>query len=234
MSKVRAPDDLRRLIFLFIFVVLALSGMVVGLAVLGKFELSAMISLIGTGVAASLIASGISGIFALWIIAPQTARSVEEAIRSTLGHPVHVLSERRHLSQDFSMLTEGAKNVDIISLSLASFVENTPLTTLLRWIREGKRFRLLMLAPDSEIAKQRGIEEGINLQNKIRESIRQLHTICEQIQSEIKGHSCQGRLEVRFFDSIPYFAYLRCDDSVLLGPLLLTRARDSVGGNPVP
>jgi hypothetical protein len=142
---------------------------------------------------------------------------VEEAIRSTLGHPVHLLAERRHLSQDFFILTEGASNVDVISLSLASFVENTPLTTLLRWIREGKKFRLLMLAPDSEITKQRGIEEGINLQAKIRESIRQLHRISEQIQENINGQACRGRLEVRTFNSIPYFAYLRCDDSVLLG-----------------
>jgi hypothetical protein len=205
------------MISLFVFVVLALFGMVIGLAVLGKFELDAMISLIGAGVAASLIAAGISGAFALWIIAPQTAKSVEEAIRSTLGHPVHVLSERRHLSQDFSMMAEGAKNVDIINLSLVSFVENTPLTTLLRWIREGKKFRLLMLTPDSDITKQRGIEEGINLHNKIIESIGQLHKICEYVQAEINGQSCQGRLEVRVFVSIPYFAYLRCDDSAFLG-----------------
>lgn len=193
-------------------------GIIAGLAVLGDFSAKAFVSLLGAGIAASLIASGISGLFALWIIGPQTARTVEETIRSTLGHPVHILSERRYLSQDFFMLTESARNVDIISLSLTSFVENTPLNSLLRWIAEGRCFRLLVLAPSSGAATLRGREEGINLPNKIKDSIRQFHRICEHAKAEVKDHhTFKGSLEVRIFDSIPYFAYLRCDGSALLG-----------------
>lgn len=203
----RTTNHPRRLVSVFICLFLAMLGMIIGLAVLGDYSLKSLASLLGAGIAASLIASGISGLFALWIIAPQTARSVEETIRATLGHPVHILSERRYLSQDFFMLTESARNIDIISLSLASFVENTPLNSLLRWIAEGKCLRLLVLAPSSGAASQRGREEGINLPNKIKDSIRQFHRICEHAKALIKNHhTFKGSLEVRIFDSLPYFA----------------------------
>lgn len=218
VDSVRTPDNFRQLISVFVCIVLAMLGMIIGLGVLGDFSVDAIVSLLGAGVAASLIASGVSGLFALWIIGPQTARSVEEAIRSTLGHPVHILSERRYLAHDFSVLTESAKTVDIISLSLANFVENTPPNSLLRWIAEGKCLRLLVLAPSSPMALQRGREEGINLPGKIKESLRQLQRICEQAKTEVKKHhTFNGSLEVRVFDSIPYFAYFRCDGSSLLG-----------------
>jgi hypothetical protein len=74
------------------------------------------------------------------------------------------------------------------------------------------------LAPSSGAASQRGREEGINLPNKIKDSIRQFHKICEHAKAEIRSHhTFKGSLEVRIFDSLPYFAYLRCDGSALLG-----------------
>ena len=212
-------DTFRRTITLCIYIFLAMLGLILGLAVIGKFDSGAFISLLGAGVAASLIASGVSGIFALWIIAPQTSRSVEEALRATLGHPVHILSERRYLSQDFFKLAEGGREIDIISLSLNSFVDNTPVNSLLGWIAEGgKRFRIIVLAPESLITERRGIEEGIELPQKIRDNLRRFGNLCAFAEHEkASGRIFKGSLEVRTFDAVPYFSYLRADDWMLLG-----------------
>lgn len=199
---------------------LSLIGLILGLYIVGDFDFNELAALLGVGVAGSLIASGISGLFVQLIIAPQAARTVTAAVRSVVGHPARVLDERQHLNREFSELTEKGDNIDLISLTLTSFTENTHRKKLYKWIARGrKHIRIMLLSPDSIIGSRRGEDEGgVDLSRKIKESITRLSIFCEYARVKSgDGQKLKGSLEVRVFDSIPYFAYLRCDNVVMIG-----------------
>jgi hypothetical protein len=194
-------------------------GLILGLLAVGSFNVDKFLSLLVAGISTSLIATGIVGLFTLWIIAPQNARRLEEMIKDAVGFPARILPERRFINKQYVELTEAADRIDVISLSLYAFYDNYPREKLVEWIKEkGKKFRVLVLSPEGRAAELRSMAENIDLGKKIRESLWQFQKICDRAESDLnKGSEWAGGLEIRTYDSIPYFAYFRADQQMIVG-----------------
>lgn len=90
---------------------------------------------------------------------------------------------------------------------------------LVEWIvRQGKQFRLLVLKPDTPITKIRGTEERINLDSKIKAQVESIEGLSIKIKSAITNYGkCKGFLEIKFYEGIPYYAYFRADQEMIIG-----------------
>jgi len=133
---------------------------------------------------------------------------------------IHFLDiERSEMTKYYISWTEAANTIDIIALSMQAMLENYGDDRLIKWLKQGKKFRVLVLSPGSTAAKVRGEEEGIPLQRKIVTQIKRLKSIYERARNQITGERKRhlGSLEVRFYDGIPYFAYFGSEREIVIG-----------------
>lgn len=95
---------------------------------------------------------------------------------------------------------------------------------LLRKLKEGSEIRILILDPRSNIvdrlAKEEDRESEALLQN-LSESIQ----IINKLYTLMNGQSfpAKAQMYIRLYDKVPYFAYHRVDDDVLIGFYFATR-----------
>ncbi len=140
-------------------------------------------------------------------------------VESSIGSPACFLPERRFLTQLYAEKTLKAQSIDIVAVSMQSFLDNTRASDLANWILSaGKRIRMLVLWPGSSAAQIRGDQENIDLAEKIVIQVNRLSTLCGTIQRQITGkRQCKGSLEVRFYDGVPLFSYFRADTEMIIG-----------------
>jgi hypothetical protein len=134
--------------------------------------------------------------------------------------PARFLQARRKLTRTYEEKTTKATEVDIIALTMEVLLSHYSEDHLVQWIlHEGKRIRILVLSPNALAAGVRGREEGIDLAAKIMHQMHRLRRLYNKILERIKDCSgqCKGYLEVRTYDGIPYFAYFRADEDMIIG-----------------
>ena len=134
--------------------------------------------------------------------------------------PASLLPARRLLTQVYEEKTAKATQVDIITLTMETLLSHYSEDRLVQWIlHEGKRIRILVLAPDALATRIRGREEGIDLAAKIVHQMDRLRRLYGKVQERVEDCSeqCKGSLEVRAYDSLPYFAYFRADAEMVIG-----------------
>jgi hypothetical protein len=150
---------------------------------------------------------------------PSSTRSVKHLVSPPIE--ITVLKPERTLLSDFYLEQAGSSsNIDIIALTLQSALENFSEAKFIQWIRDGKHIRILMLSPSSTVAKIRSSEEASDqdfLPNKIMIQIKALKRLFTRAEKELKGQNYTGSLEVRLYDSLPYFSYFHTDKAMMMG-----------------
>jgi hypothetical protein len=118
------------------------------------------------------------------------------------------LRERRFLADLYNEEGAKAKEVDVIALSMEGLLSHYAQADLIRWVAdEGKRIRVLVLSPTALATVVRGSQ------------IKRLHVLYSRAMEQLKTYDgqCKGSFEVRSHDDIPYFAYFRADEEIILG-----------------
>ena len=172
-----------------------------------------------TALAISVSAAGFTGTFTS-LVGPKFVERIARLVTDLVGAPAIFLQERKCLADLYLRLSRTAKEMDVISLSMEVILDNYSEEDLVDWILvQGKRLRILVLSPEGDAARIRGREERINLEQKIAGQIerlrRGLYTSLEK--KRAAGANCRGSLEVRSYDSCPYFAYFRADRDIIIG-----------------
>ncbi|MBN2287449.1 MAG: hypothetical protein JXI43_13440 [Tissierellales bacterium] len=201
------------------YMLLVILGLLLGLLAIGSFEFEKLRQLLAAGVAASMMATGIAGIISYWIIAPQSAKHLDDVIKEAVGFPARILPERRYISERYAEFTKAAKNIDVLSMSLSAFCDNYPTEDLIKWIKyDEKNFRLLVLSPKSPIIEIRNMQENTDIRKKILDSFKKIKEIHDRAESDYRNNKkWNGSLEVRIYDNIPYLAYFRADAKIIVG-----------------
>jgi hypothetical protein len=136
-------------------------------------------------------------------------------------HEITVLPTERSLLSEFYLdQIVSSTNIDIIALTLQTALEHFGLDRFIQWIKDRKHIRILMLSPDSDAAKVRGIEEDSNenfLVDKIILQIKALRSLYIQAEKDLNQVSAAGSLEVRLYDELPYFSYFHTDKAMVMG-----------------
>lgn len=188
------------------------------LVLIPTVDLAELKKVILPGIGASLVAAGIVGVMTYLVIEPATARRLEMLITSIVGAPARLLDERHMEAAVYLDLTESGEQIDIMSLTLDAFVQSHNRKQVLDWVNSGKHFRILVLEEQGCAAEIRGMEEDDeNLPEKIGRSLSILRARCRDSRRDIAGSQCKGSFEIRTHNGLPYFAYFRSDDDVVLG-----------------
>ena len=129
------------------------------------------------------------------------------------------LGERSSLSDDYTRYADAAGRIDIITLTMQVLLDTYGDDRLMTWISEGKEIRILVPSPGSTAVEIRSREEGIDVSSKILTQIKRLKTcVYDRIQKlQLLDIKCTGLLEVRLYNSIPYFAYFCADKKMIIG-----------------
>lgn len=169
------------------------------------------------GLGASCMATAVAGFVTVLIVAPSSADALLERISQTLGSPAVLLSQRTLLTERYRDLTQNATNIDITSMTLKAFLSGFRTDDIIEYIVQGKKFRILLLFPDSQGARVRQKEEPeANLESDIYAAVRAAKTIHDAWKGPNK-RKWRGSLEVRFYETLPYHAYFRADDTFVIG-----------------
>lgn len=128
--------------------------------------------------------------------------------------------ERSRMTEYYITQADKGSTIEIISLSLEVVLNNYGDDRFIRWIREGKHIRILVLSPLSMGARLRSREESGNeafLPEKIVVQIGNLQNLYNHAVGALEHTSYRGSLEVRLYEGIPYFAYFRTENAMAIG-----------------
>jgi hypothetical protein len=114
--------------------------------------------------------------------------------------------------------SEAADRIDVITLTMEVILNNFGDDRWIKFLRNGKKIRILVLSPSSSAAGMRGRQEGINLPGKTLGQIEILkNRLYAQAVEQLSNEEYSGSLEVRFYDGIPYFAYFGTEKEIVAG-----------------
>jgi len=132
---------------------------------------------------------------------------------------VPILEMRQYLTDLYVAKARKAKKIDLTTLTMETFL-NAYYENLPRWLADGKEIRVLCLAPNACATIVRGRQEQHPLDKKILLQHERLATLCKNLKNKKDDGSLisvQGSLEVRVYDGMPYHAYFRADNEIILG-----------------
>lgn len=135
------------------------------------------------------------------------------------GSLINLLEERRFLISFYEEKTAKADEIDIITLSMGAVLDHYKEADLIRWILdEGKRVRILVMAPNACPTEIRGREEDVDLAALILARLRRVRSLYEKTYQTLQDCGrCKGSFEVRLHHGIPYYAYFRADREIVFG-----------------
>ena len=129
---------------------------------------------------------------------------------------VCVESARARLTEKYFHLASKAKEIEVAGLTLKSFHDHFDMEDIMGLVKKGKKFRILVLFPTAYVTRIRQKEETTpNFVEDISASLKYFEDIHKIWKKE--GSVWKGRLEVRFYDTIPYFAYFGAGRVSILG-----------------
>jgi hypothetical protein len=122
-----------------------------------------------------------------------------------------------------ALIMRAKKRIDVLGLSLNDMFSGsiTP-SILVKKLRRGCTIRLFVLHPDSSILQLRANDEGITLQD-IKKSIvdnvaRKWQQLSDLLADISKDHAnIPGRLDLVYYESLPYFTLFRVDARMIIG-----------------
>jgi len=149
---------------------------------------------------------------------------INSEITNQLGQNLAEISlsdvDRACMTEYYIREVDEGSTIEIISLTLQVVLENYGEDRILKWVKGGKKFRILILYPFSMGAKLRSLEESDDesfLTKKINKQVLRLKDLYEMARKFDNFKHYNGSLEVRFYDGIPYFAYFRTENTMALG-----------------
>jgi len=148
----RRPIDTRSLL---IHLLLLLSGLVSVLGGTFVFVSPSWISNLIIGLGIGLLGTAVAGLLTAWIIAPHSAEALEKTISRVVGAPAIVLPRRTALNETYLKMIEGATEIEITGLTLKAFFVSCSVDQLVKYIKQGKSFKILLLFPDAYVRTDR-------------------------------------------------------------------------------
>jgi hypothetical protein len=117
---------------------------------------------------------------------------------------------------------QATEKIDIIALTLENAMNSHGKDPFRRTIlNETCEIRILILDPESPLwmfrAKDERTNSGQSSPERAKEMIKRTTQFFEEIRDELDLEKCEGSLTVRKHNRIPYFAYFRADDKMILG-----------------
>ena len=154
----------------------------------------------------------------IWVLL--SAERVKKAANASIGtgEQITIHPERSVITSDYFKLAKRAWNIDVLGLTLKSFRDFFGVTDIIQLLRDGKKLRILILFPTAYVTQIRQMEEKKDNSANFEDDIETTIQTFEKISAKCKEQGLKGALEVRFYDTIPYFAYFRADNSFVLGP----------------
>jgi hypothetical protein len=107
-----------------------------------------------------------------------------------------------------------------IEADIRARTRSSAVDVIMRKLREGSRIHILLLDPRIDIVGRLAAEEGQTLSamlGDIATSLKICRALAERLEDEYEGLPPGAELSVRVYDRVPYFAYHRQDDEVIVG-----------------
>lgn len=145
-------------------------------------------------------------------------------VGEVLVNAVRHMGSKRDAGPTFDRAVKRAKDrLDVIGLSLNDFFSGSTTPALLvEKLRAGCKIRLFVLDPDSKILDLRAADEGITgsqiRQSILRKSEEKWQDLSRRLAAAAPEHELiPGRLELLFYQSLPYFTVIRADKTTIFG-----------------
>lgn len=120
----------------------------------------------------------------------------------------------KNIESDKKLETHNVKQLDGIAFGLRSFRSNRK-NDVLSCMQRGMNVRLLVMNPESVFIQQREKEENA-ISGSISKSIYDLKKWAEDLNRE----SANGKITIKFYDTMTLDFYWRVDDDIYIGPYL--------------
>jgi hypothetical protein len=128
-----------------------------------------------------------------------------------------LVNERSFLTAKYYDLSKASSEIEAIGLTLKSFRDGFGVDKIVNFLEQGKKIKLLLLFPTAYVTQIRQLEEKTaNFEADIKITIQFLEEIYSHWKKS-KRREWDGSLEMRFYDTIPYSAYFRADNTIILG-----------------